>query len=61
MIRQMQGQDVDAVAMLEQEIFSNPWSKKSFQDALQSEYTVYFVAEEEMGIFMLVCLVFFFF
>ena len=44
MIRQMQGQDVDAVAMLEQEIFSNPWSKKSFQDALQSEYTVYFVA-----------------
>lgn len=50
MIRQMQGQDVDAVAMLEQEIFSNPWSKKSFQDALQSEYTVYFVAEEEMGI-----------
>ena len=31
MIRQMQGQDVDAVAMLEQEIFSNPWSKKSFR------------------------------
>lgn len=49
-IRQMQGRDVDAAAALEREIFSKPWSKKSFQDALQSEYTIYLVAEDNMGI-----------
>ncbi len=50
MIRQMREQDIDAVAAIEQEIFSKPWSKKSFQDALQSEHTIYLVAEDETGL-----------
>lgn len=46
MIREIQEQDIDAVTAIEQEIFSKPWSRKSFQDAIQSEYTIYLVAEE---------------
>ena len=46
MIREIQEQDIDAVTAIEQEIFSKPWSRKSFQDAIQSEYTIYLTAEE---------------
>lgn len=46
MIREIQEQDIDAVTAIEQEIFSKPWSRKSFQDAIQSEYTIYLAAEE---------------
>lgn len=50
MIRQMREQDMDAVTAIEQEIFSKPWSRKSFQDALQSEHTIYLVSEGETGL-----------
>lgn len=50
MIRRMQEQDIDAVTAIEQEIFSKPWSKKSFLDAIQSAHTIYLAAEEKTGI-----------
>jgi len=50
MIRRMLKQDIDTVAAIEQEIFSKPWSKKSFQDAVQSEHTIYLAAEGEAGL-----------
>lgn len=45
MIRRMQEQDIDAVTAIEQEIFSKPWSKKSFLDAVRAEHTIYLLAE----------------
>lgn len=47
MIRQMQEQDVAEVALIEREIFSSPWSEKSFWDAIQSEDNIYLVAVQE--------------
>lgn len=46
-IRLMKETDLDCVSAIEKEIFSLPWSKKSFSDSLQSENTLYVVAEEE--------------
>ena len=46
-IRLMNETDLDSVSAIEKEIFSLPWSKKSFSDSLQSENTLFVVAEEE--------------
>lgn len=46
-IREMRREDVDAVAVLEAQIFSRPWSRQGFLDALELENTIFFVAEEK--------------
>ena len=46
-IRRMQAKDTDAVAALEKEIFSQPWSSQGFLDAINLDNTVFLVAEEE--------------
>ena len=43
-LRQMNEGDIQAVARLEQKIFSAPWSEKSFRDALLSPDNCYLVA-----------------
>lgn len=35
------------VAEIEKRIFSIPWSKKAFQDSMESENTIYIVAKEQ--------------
>lgn len=44
-IRPMETEDVPAVADMEQEIFSIPWSAQAFTDALEADYTLFLVAE----------------
>ena len=43
--RPMKIKDIPAVAEMEREIFSMPWSEQSFTDALQADYTLFLVAE----------------
>lgn len=47
MVRAMRSGDVPAVAELEAQIFSQPWSAQGFLDALALPDTVFLVAEEE--------------
>lgn len=49
-IRRMQAKDTDAVAGLEKEIFSQPWSSQGFLDAINLDNTVFLVAEEKDAI-----------
>ncbi len=44
--RLMKPEDIAQTAMLEQKIFSMPWSEQSFIDSLNNPDTIYFVAEE---------------
>ena len=46
LIRKMTLEDVTAVAQIEQECFSLPWSKKSFEDSILREDTIFLVCEE---------------
>lgn len=46
-VRSMQIEDTEAVSVLEAAIFSQPWSKKGFEDALNMENTIFLVAEYE--------------
>lgn len=46
-VRAMRSGDVPAVAELEAQIFSQPWSAQGFLDALALPDTVFLVAEEE--------------
>lgn len=46
-IRKMTTEDVDAVAAIEQSLFSIPWTKQGFLDALNLTNTCYLVAVEE--------------
>lgn len=46
-IRLMKNQDLAQVAEIEKQIFSMPWSEKAFSDSLNSENTIYVVAEED--------------
>lgn len=46
-IRKMIEADLQAVAELERKIFSNPWSRKSFSDALASSDNCYLTALQE--------------
>ena len=45
-IREMQVKDADAVAAIEQHIFSQLWSRQGFLDAVNLANTVFLVAEE---------------
>lgn len=45
-VRTMRQQDVEEVAALEREIFSQPWSAAGFLDALKLDNTVFLAAEE---------------
>lgn len=45
-ICKMSREDVPAVALIEKECFSLPWSEKSFEDALAKEENIYLVAKE---------------
>lgn len=45
-IREMQAKDAEEVAKLEEQIFSQPWSRKAFLDSLSLGNTVFLVAEE---------------
>ncbi|MBP3544547.1 MAG: ribosomal protein S18-alanine N-acetyltransferase [Lachnospiraceae bacterium] len=42
----MQEKDLDEVVAIEQEIFSQPWTKQGFLDALKNKDTLYLVATE---------------
>ncbi len=44
-IRKMTQEDLEQVSLIEQEIFSEPWSKKDFLSALQEAKNGYLVAE----------------
>ena len=46
MIRLMESMDAEAVAALEAENFSEPWSANSFMEEIQKESSVYLVAYE---------------
>ena len=46
-VRCMRKEDVEQVASIEQVLFSKPWSKKDFLDALSKEENIYLVAEEQ--------------
>lgn len=46
-IRKMEPKDLDAVAGIEAESFSMPWSRDAFSDTLSLSYYRYFVAEED--------------
>ncbi|MBQ8591158.1 MAG: ribosomal protein S18-alanine N-acetyltransferase [Lachnospiraceae bacterium] len=43
-VRLMEEKDVETVSVLEQEIFSMPWSKQAFYDTLQDSKAMYLVA-----------------
>lgn len=45
-IRRMQPMDADRAAEIEKSIFSQPWSKQGFLDALNISGTIFLVAEE---------------
>lgn len=47
MIRRMTPEDVPAVAEIEKECFSMPWSEKSFLDSIHREDTVFLVCADE--------------
>ena len=46
-VRRMQLTDTDAVSALEAAIFSQPWTKKGFEDALNMQNTIFLAAENE--------------
>lgn len=46
LIRAMQAKDTEEVAYLEKQIFSRPWSRQGFLDALHLGNTIFLVAEE---------------
>ncbi|MCR5703119.1 MAG: ribosomal protein S18-alanine N-acetyltransferase [Eubacterium sp.] len=45
--RNMKIEDIPQVASIEKEVFSMPWSEKSFEESLQNKDTLYLVAEED--------------
>lgn len=47
MIRSMSREDLDAVVLMEQENFSEPWTKEGFLDAIESEQTIFLVCEHK--------------
>lgn len=49
-VRPMKKEDIDSVVAIENEIFSIPWSAKSFLDACNEEYNIYLVCEMDGGI-----------
>lgn len=56
-IREMQVRDTNAVAEIERQIFSQPWSRQGFLDAVNLGNTVFLVAEEiTASLDILVCI-----
>lgn len=48
-IRRMTAEDVPAVAEIERESFSQPWSEKAYLDTVSDKNALYLVAEREGG------------
>lgn len=49
-IRRMEAADAEAVSCIEQQIFSQPWSRQGFLDALAGENAIFLVAEADRKI-----------
>ncbi len=47
LIRNVRKSDLDQVARIEQEVFSEPWSRTSFAEAMAREDNIFVVAESE--------------
>ncbi len=47
MIRFMKKEDLDQVAELEAKCIQQPWSRNSFEESLEKDYSLFLVAEEE--------------
>lgn len=47
MVRAMQEEDIAAVAELERQIFTQPWSAQGFLDSISLPNTIFLVAEEQ--------------
>lgn len=45
MIRPIEEKDIDALLVMEQELFSMPWTRKDFQDQIEKDYNHCLVAE----------------
>jgi len=45
-IRELRAEDVPAVARIEAEVFSEPWTERDFLEMVKAEYAHYYVAEE---------------
>ena len=54
-IRRMQPGDIPAVAALEKEVFSMPWSEKGFEDALAQPGNIFLVSEMSTGQIIAYC------
>ena len=46
LVRKMRSEDIVAVAEIERECFSQPWSEKSFEDSISRDDTIFLVCEE---------------
>jgi len=46
LIRKMTLEDLEMVALIEQECFSQPWSEKSFKDSIERNDTIFLVCVE---------------
>ena len=46
-IRPMEGRDIEAVYLLEQTCFSDPWSRRQIEEGLDSRLDTWFVLEHE--------------
>lgn len=46
-IRRMTKEDAAQMACIEEAVFSQPWSKKAFEESLSYENTIFLVAEDE--------------
>lgn len=45
-IRELRAEDMPAVARIEAEVFSEPWTERDFLEMVEADYAHYFVAEE---------------
>ena len=50
LIRRMSQADIASVVEIEEQCFSLPWSKKSFEDSLMREDTIFLVCEENENV-----------
>ncbi len=50
LIRKMTLEDVQVVAEIETQCFSQPWSEKSFEDSISREDTIFLVCEDSSGL-----------
>lgn len=47
LIRPLRAEDIPALAQMEREIFSMPWSERAFTELLEHSYSLYLTAEWE--------------